>query len=292
MTAFKDLLDDLSKIHPILGWMGALFILLNVAFSLGLIAWLMLVARSVSAKLDPLLKKVVEKRIEIYWSSSIPSYKADRTRHYAKMAVYPDGYLDTPGLRMVDFKNVLGPSYKNTQALGWTILYYERFICISALVFLLLTYLNLLRNIGVFHLDASYFHRIYENLSTWWYAKPTRFYESVLAGLFSYMALMIFYLRYRVLENHLETVRIAAPVQYPFKAPKWAYDFAYAFHNGILIALPGIYERRLQKGGAHWENTASAPLRLACAVLAFASLFLALGILTYIAGCILGYLHP
>jgi hypothetical protein len=292
MTAYQDLLTDLFRLSPYVGMATAVVILLVAAISIASILLLMTVGQRIADKLDPLFRHLVEKRMDMY-VSYFP-FKSDRARVYCMMLVHPEGHLDIPKAAAFDFRERLGPRlYFWARVLGYEWVWLGRILLAAVTTVLVLGYLNLLRNLGLFRLSTDYFSYISEQLLVWMATRPTRVYELVLFSLLLFLGLVTQFTRKRYLNRFQPFISQIAKIQLRFKVPAWVMELAHSLHLGIFFGFPHLYRSRVAATGARIEPSAIDGIpRGLYFIYGTAAFSFGGGVLLYVLLCMLGFLQP
>lgn len=292
MTAYKDLLDNLFRHAPGLGFVLIYVVIGLAVLSLVLLLLLMTVGKKIAVRLDPLFRHLLEKaRPHLYWTSDLPSFKGDRARHYALMVARPDRYVDIAKVESFDFAERLGPRlFWAARVLGNAFFYLER-LALYVFVFIgALAYLNLLRNLGLFSFGAI---DIASQFAFWWESKPSRIWELALGTLCVLLVLVTLWIRRQLLPRFERTIVPTVNLQLPFRPSPALLQSAHSFHLGICIAFPLLYQNKMRRAGVQVSFAEIPPYqRVLCILYAVGVAAFVVGILLYSLLCILGFLTP
>jgi hypothetical protein len=292
VTAYKDLLDNLFRHAPNLGFV-LIYVVIGLALlSLVLMILLMTVGKKIAVSLDPLFRHLLEKaRPHLYWTSDLPSFKGDRARHYVLMVAKPDRYVDIAKVENFNFAERLGPRlYFAARVIGNAFFYLERLALYVFCFVGVLAYFNLLRNLGLFSLGSI---DIASQFRFWWESKPSRIWELALGTLCALLGLVTLWLRRQLLPRFEKTIVPTVNIQLPFRPSPTLLQCAHSFHLGVCIAFPLLYQNKMRRAGVQVSLAEIRPYqRVVCILYSVGVFALALGILVYSALCILGFLNP
>lgn len=292
MTAYKDLLDNLFRHAPGLGFVLIYLVIALAVLALVLLIGLMTVGKRVAAKLDPLFRHLLEKaRPHLYWTSDLPSFKGDRARHYVLMVARPDRYSDIAKVESFNFAERLGPRlYFIARILGNAFFYLERLALYVFCIVGVLAYINLLRNLGIFSLGSI---SITTQFEFWWESKPSRIWELALGTLCALLMLVTLWLRRQLLPRFEQVILPTVNIQLPFRPSPLLLQCAHSFHLGVCIAFPSLYQNKMRRAGVQVSFAEIPPYqRVVCILYAVGVFAFAVGILLYCSLCILGFLTP
>ncbi len=292
MTAYKDLLDNLFRHSPGLGFVLIYSVISIAILSLVLLIGLMTLGKKIAISLDPLFRHLLEKaRPHLYWTSDLPSFKGDRARHYVLMVARPDRYVDIAKVSSFNFAERLGPRlYFAARALGNAFFYLERLAIYGFCLVGVLAYINLLRNLGVFSFDSTL---IASQFEFWWESKPSRIWELALGTLCALLLIVTFWLRRQLFPRFEKTIVPVVNIQLPFRPSPALLQCAHSFHLGVCIAFPLLYQNKMRRAGVQVSVAETPPhQRVVCILYAVGVLAFAIGILVYSTLCILGFLTP